>query len=94
MTTCFHILTYSLSMTTAPFSSISATKRVYLTDPAINKDMPSGELIPHPRSHMTLAGIEPATFRFVAQHLNHCATAVPYHFNKQPKFHEISLTEQ
>ena len=25
----------------------------------------------------TLAGIEPATFRFVARHLNHCATAVP-----------------
>jgi len=26
---------------------------------------------------MTPAGIEPATFWFVAQHLNHCATAVP-----------------
>jgi len=26
---------------------------------------------------MTPAGIEPATFRFVAQLLNHCATAVP-----------------
>jgi len=26
---------------------------------------------------MTPAAIEPATFRFVAQHLNHCATAVP-----------------
>jgi len=26
---------------------------------------------------MTPAGIEPATFRFVAQHLKHCATAVP-----------------
>jgi len=26
---------------------------------------------------MTLAGIEPETFRFVAQHFNHCATAVP-----------------
>jgi len=26
---------------------------------------------------MTSAGVEPATFRFVAQHLNHCATAVP-----------------
>jgi len=26
---------------------------------------------------MTPAGIEPATSRFVAQHLNHCATAVP-----------------
>ena len=25
----------------------------------------------------TAAGIEPGTFRFVAQHLNHCATAVP-----------------
>ena len=29
------------------------------------------------------AGIEPATFRFVAQHLNHCATAVPYFFYSQ-----------
>ena len=26
---------------------------------------------------LTPSGIEPATFRFVAQHLNHCATAVP-----------------
>ena len=26
---------------------------------------------------MTPAGIKPATFQFVAQHLNHCATAVP-----------------
>ena len=25
---------------------------------------------------MTPSGIEPATFRFVAQYLNHCATAV------------------
>jgi len=25
---------------------------------------------------MTPSGIEPTTFRFVAQHLNHCATAV------------------
>ena len=30
---------------------------------------------------MTPAGIEPATFRFVAQHLNHCATAVPHVYN-------------
>ena len=27
---------------------------------------------------LTSAGIELATFRFVAQHLKHCATAVPY----------------
>jgi len=26
---------------------------------------------------MTPSGIESATFRFVAQHLNHCASAVP-----------------
>jgi len=26
---------------------------------------------------LTPAGIEPATFQFVAQHLNHCATLCP-----------------
>jgi hypothetical protein len=34
---------------------------------------------------MTPSGIEPATFRFVAQYLNHCATAVPLHV-KYPLF--------
>jgi len=29
------------------------------------------------KNPLTPAGIEPATFRSVAQHLNHCATAVP-----------------
>ena len=29
------------------------------------------------KNPLTRAGIEAATFRFVAQHLNHCATAVP-----------------
>ena len=29
------------------------------------------------KNPVTLVGIEPATFRFVAQHLNHCATAAP-----------------
>jgi len=28
------------------------------------------------KNPLTLVGIEPATFRFVAQHLNHCAIAV------------------
>jgi len=30
------------------------------------------------KNPLTPAGIEPTTFRFVAQHLNHCATAVPH----------------
>ena len=30
------------------------------------------------KNPLTQAGIEPATFRFVAQHLNHCAAAVPH----------------
>ena len=30
---------------------------------------------------MTPYGTEPATFRFVAQHLNHCVTAVPRLFS-------------
>ena len=29
------------------------------------------------KNSLTPAGIEPATFQFVAQHLNHSATAVP-----------------
>ena len=32
---------------------------------------------------MTPSGIEPATFRFVAQHLCHCATAVPSFLNSR-----------
>ena len=32
------------------------------------------------KNQLTPAGIEPATFRFVAQHLNHCAAAVPVLF--------------
>jgi len=31
------------------------------------------------KNPLTLVGIEPATFRFVAHHLNHCATAVLIH---------------
>ena len=34
---------------------------------------------------MAAAGIEPATFRFVEQHLNHCSTAVLYMKRKQRK---------
>ena len=34
---------------------------------------------------ITPAGIEPAAFRFVAQHLNHCATAVPIAMFKMQK---------
>ena len=29
------------------------------------------------KNPLTPAGIEPVNFRFVAQYLNHCATAVP-----------------
>ena len=29
------------------------------------------------KNPLTPAGIEPATYRFVAQHFNHCAAAVP-----------------
>ena len=32
---------------------------------------------------MTPSGIQPVTFRFVAQHLNHCATAVPILFDDE-----------
>jgi len=37
------------------------------------------------KNPLTSAGIEPATFRFVAQHLNHCATAVPRFSNWETK---------
>ena len=36
-----------------------------------------GRILCQRKIPMTPAGIEPATFRFVAQNLSHCATAVP-----------------
>jgi hypothetical protein len=50
---------------------------------------------------MTPSGIEPATFRFVAQYLNHCATisgpryacVVPLIIDKsKPTFYNMTLT--
>jgi len=35
---------------------------------------------------MTLAGIEQATFRFVAQHLNHCDTVVPIYISYEVEY--------
>ena len=35
----------------------------------------------------TPAEIEPATFRFVAQHLNHCTTAIPVHLGTDLKYY-------
>ena len=37
------------------------------------------------------AEIEPATFRFVTQHLNHCATAVPQVISYLYKFKRFPL---
>jgi len=34
------------------------------------------------KNPLTPAGIEPVTLRFVARHLNHCATAVPLSVSK------------
>jgi len=36
-------------------------------------------------------GIEPATFRFVAQHLSHCATAVPLESSKHVYFLRVVI---
>jgi len=41
----------------------------------------------------TPSGIEPATFRFVAQHLNHCASAVPQENNINWKLHTLCLSK-
>ena len=49
---------------------------------------------------MTPAGIEAATFRFVVQHLNHCATAVPNMYrgwtqtDYQNKHYNINQTDE
>jgi len=39
------------------------------------------------KNPLTPAGIEPATFRFVAQHLNHCTTVIQ---NVKGKIHPIT----
>jgi len=52
------------------------------------------------KNPLTPAGIEPATFQFVAQHFNHCATAVMYggYYNETmervPKLCILFMTRQ
>jgi len=41
------------------------------------------------KNPLTPAGIEPATYRFVAQQLNHCPTAVPHHTRERRKPAEL-----
>jgi len=41
---------------------------------------------------MTPAGIEPATFRLVAQHLNRCATAVPWYKKEKKIWHSLTIS--
>jgi len=45
------------------------------------------------KNPLTPAGIEPATFRFAAQHLNHCSTAVPrtVHYHTKSQLYFICL---
>ena len=42
---------------------------------------------------MTQSGIEAATFRFVAQHLNHCATAVPTCVSNTKREHWAKMSQ-
>ena len=46
-----------------------------------------GRILYQQKILMTPAGIEPAAFRFVAQHLKHCATAVPHGKETEVKLH-------
>ena len=43
------------------------------------------------KNPQTPVGIEAAAFRFVAQHLNHCATAVPHNNNTVPIYLKCHL---
>ena len=42
------------------------------------------------KNPLTPGGIEPGTFRFLAQHLNHCATAVSFTFRYIPTILNLS----
>ena len=46
------------------------------------------------KNPLTPAGIEPATFRFVAQHINHCATAVPSHQCRLPWIWKLLVSSE
>jgi len=52
---------------------------------------PKGRILCQWKNPLTPTGNEPATFRFVAQHLNHCATAVPRSTQNWVQIREVVL---
>ena len=51
-----------------------------------------GRILCQWKNALTLAGIEPATFPFVAQYLNHCATAVRLYSGVRPVVQAANTT--
>ena len=88
-----HTMVFCLSLVlryTALFNPLHS----YVTPPGTTTNTSSPELaLRRTSTHRHDSKMtEPATFRYVAQHLNHCATAVPH--NIYTTWHEILLTLQ
>ena len=82
-----HTMAFCLSPIVLRYTALFNPLHSYVTPPGTTTNARSRQLVlDHTPPRLKADWIEPATFRYVAQHLDHCATAAPRHIVAELKY--------